>query len=88
MVDSGVSEIDGRLPDGGLAPGVVKVAGAAATGFAVVPVTGALGRGGHLVWLGEERTLHAAGMPWPPGLVRLGLGFRRLLLVHCPNQPP
>ncbi len=83
VVDFGVCEIDGHLPGGGLGPGLVEIAGPAATGFAVALAARALMRGGQLVWLAERKRLRRLGFPWPPGLRWLGVDGRRFLLVLC-----
>ncbi len=80
-VPLGVAEIDGALPGGGLAAGVVhEVTGSAAGGF-VALLAGRFA--GPVLWcvMASSRT-----ELYGPGLAAFGLDTRRLVIARCANR--
>jgi len=80
-VPLGVAEIDGELPGGGLAAGVVhEVTGSAAGGF-VALLAGRFA--GPVLWCVMT---HARAELYGPGLAAFGLDTRRLVIARCANR--
>jgi protein ImuA len=81
---TGVAEIDGALPWGGLPSGSHEVAAAhgdaARAGF-VISLIGR--RTGPILWCRSRRTALEAGDPYGPGIAGLGLSPGRLILVEA-----
>ncbi len=94
-VSFGVAEIDGALPEGGLAQGRLhEVAGTggkakgmqaegdvAALGFAAALVGRAADNEGTALWCTNRKSLYAAGGLHGPGLAAFGIDARRLVLI-------
>jgi protein ImuA len=81
---TGLAEIDGALPWGGLPPGLHEIAAAtgdaAKAGF-VVSLIGR--RPGQVLWCRSRHTALEAGDPYGPGIASLGLSPDRLILIEA-----
>ena len=84
FTSTGLAEIDGALPWGGLPPGLHEIASApgdaAKTAFAASLVGR---RTGPVLWCRARHTALAAGDPYGPGIAGLGLAPDRLILVEA-----